>query len=187
MEKLKDRIKAVVNKVGGKRAMARAIEVSDTQVYRYINGINTPGMEVIKRIADVGGVSVEWLMNGEGRYDLGQLDLEEKLNIVSDLATRHEGTPNPEKLAMHVMDSDAMEPTLHNGEIFVYDTTQNDLTKSGEGIYTFVLDGRLMTRRLQLLPGGAIEIICDNPIYKNTTIQSGEVDFEIQGRARPTR
>lgn len=121
-------------------------------------------------------------------YSVKQLRFEERAKAISGAAAKYSvGEPDPSKLAMTVMDSDAMEPTLHNSEIFVYDTTQTDLAKHGEGLYTFTLNDRTMTRRLQLLPDGQVNIICDNPIYQSATIHPEQVEFQIHGRARPTK
>lgn len=201
MEGLNSRIGKIAKKMGGKRRLAELMGKSESQIYRWIDGTNQPRRENLEKIAQIADVSTEWLLTGR-ELETGEVidsieeaqkrhilkgSFAEKLKVVAEVSTKYAADVEPEKLAMDVMDSDAMEPTLHNGEIFVYDRTQNDLAKSGEGIYTFVLDGRKMTRRLQLLPDSSIEIICDNPIYKNTTIQPSEVDFEIYGRARPTR
>lgn len=48
--------------VGGKRALANKIGVSETQIYRYIKGENVPSLEVILNITEnSGSVKAHWL------------------------------------------------------------------------------------------------------------------------------
>lgn len=63
-EALGGRIKEIAARVGGPRALADAVEVSLSQIYRYIEGTNVPGADVILGIAAHGAVSVEWLVTG---------------------------------------------------------------------------------------------------------------------------
>jgi transcriptional regulator with XRE-family HTH domain len=59
------RIAKVAELLGGKRALAKTIEVSEAQLYRYINGA-TPGIDVVLAIAEVADVRLDWLMTGSG-------------------------------------------------------------------------------------------------------------------------
>jgi transcriptional regulator with XRE-family HTH domain len=64
--KLGERIAKVADIVGGKRALAEKANVKESQLYRYIKGINIPSVHVVVEIAEAGDVDVSWLATGEG-------------------------------------------------------------------------------------------------------------------------
>lgn len=60
------RIKKLADFLGGKKEMARLANVSEVQIYRYINEENTPNVNVIVTLSRAAGVSIEWLATGVG-------------------------------------------------------------------------------------------------------------------------
>ena len=69
------------------------------------------------------------------------------------------------ELAVVVMAGDAMEPTLHNGDHALIDTSQLNLRR--EGIYALRLDDTLMVRRVTMHPATKrVTITSDNARYK---------------------
>ncbi len=60
------RIKKLADFLGGKKEMARLANVSEVQIYRYINEENTPNVNIIVTLARAAGVSIEWLATGVG-------------------------------------------------------------------------------------------------------------------------
>lgn len=69
LEALGARIDAVVARLGGKREAAKLTHISEPQLYRYIRGANSPTALPIAALARVGGVSVEWLLTGQGSME----------------------------------------------------------------------------------------------------------------------
>ncbi len=63
---LGERIAAVAEKVGGKRALAKKTGIKETQIYRYINGTNMPGVNVVSCISETTGTDAGWLVSGKG-------------------------------------------------------------------------------------------------------------------------
>jgi transcriptional regulator with XRE-family HTH domain len=63
---LGSRIDQLADLLGGKKELARLANVSEVQIYRYINGENVPNVNVIVKLARAAGVSIEWLATGEG-------------------------------------------------------------------------------------------------------------------------
>lgn len=61
---LGERIVRLANSVGGKKKLAALSQIRESQLYRYINEENTPGLEALVAIADASGVSVDWLATG---------------------------------------------------------------------------------------------------------------------------
>lgn len=60
------RISEASRLVGGKKALAQMTSLSESQLYRYINGSSSPTIEPLVAIARATGVSIAWLVMGEG-------------------------------------------------------------------------------------------------------------------------
>ncbi len=60
------RIEEVAKAVGGKRALANKTGIHETQLYRYISEANLPSASGLVLMAKEGGVSLDWLLTGEG-------------------------------------------------------------------------------------------------------------------------
>ncbi|MCP5142111.1 MAG: helix-turn-helix transcriptional regulator [Gammaproteobacteria bacterium] len=60
------RIRTLAEILGGKKEMARVANVSEVQIYRYINEENTPSVNIVVTLAQAAGVSIEWLATGTG-------------------------------------------------------------------------------------------------------------------------
>jgi len=71
LERVKDnaglvlRIRELAEQMG-KAKFARAVNISATQLFRYLNGTNEPRVSILLRMAEAGGTSVEWLATGKG-------------------------------------------------------------------------------------------------------------------------
>lgn len=59
--------------------------------------------------------------------------------------------------------------SLKNGDMVFIDTAVHEF--SGDGIYAFVLEGVARIKRLQILTGRRLNIISDNPTYKDEVIE----------------
>lgn len=70
--KLGTRIASIADTTGGKRALAAAIGVHETQLYRYIRGENEPTAALMVLIARAAGVNLEWLATGDGPMRVGE-------------------------------------------------------------------------------------------------------------------
>lgn len=71
---------------------------------------------------------------------------------------------NVESLAALRIESDAMYPTLADGDRIVIDLS--DRSRLRDGIYVVVTGGGLMVKRLTVSPiSGRISILSDNPLY----------------------
>lgn len=95
---------------------------------------------------------------------------------------RHELHASPADLYLINVDGESMEPTLRPGDVILVD--HRDQKQARDGIYVLRLDGALLVKRLQKLPGGIIEVTSDNPAYKPFKINADQVgdDFAIIGR-----
>lgn len=78
---------------------------------------------------------------------------------------------------------ESMEPLLRAGDMILVDCSVH--RPNCEGIYVLRLDGMLLVKRVQALPGGVIQVSSDNPAYKPFTLKIAEMegtDFAIIGR-----
>lgn len=169
-------------------AFGRRAGISDTALRSYLKG-SVPGIDKAVKIAQVGQVNLSWLITGEGSPQLdpdakaeyvyvpfvdvaasagaGVLMREESIESVvaferNWLRTYLKG--NPAELSLIRVQGDSMSPTLEDGDwIFVERQEGGDL--GCEGIYVFQMDGDLLVKRLQRLPGSQVKVISDNPRF----------------------
>ena len=78
---------------------------------------------------------------------------------------------------------ESMEPTIKAGEYVLCSSAEHH-AKIGDGIYVIRLDGNILVKRLQVLPGGILEVSSDNSqFYKPFRLDmKAETDFIILGR-----
>ncbi|TAK48756.1 MAG: hypothetical protein EPO23_06465, partial [Xanthobacteraceae bacterium] len=89
-------------------------------------------------------------------------------NVVDVLAFKEEWIRQelhaaPGDLRLIFVEGDSMVPDLHPGDIILIDHT--DTTARREGAYVIRMDGALLVKSLQRLPGGVIKVISRNPAY----------------------
>jgi transcriptional regulator with XRE-family HTH domain len=60
------RLKALIDRSGGVRAFAAELDISSSLVSSYRHGRCLPNSESLKKIAETTGVSVDWLLFGDG-------------------------------------------------------------------------------------------------------------------------
>lgn len=91
---------------------------------------------------------------------------------------------NPENLFSIQAIGDSMEPTISDGEFILVSKDRAD-RKPGEGVYVIRLDGDILVKRLQRLPGHKIKVSSDNEdLYDPIEIDLADEaqDFKILGR-----
>jgi len=178
VQSLGERISYVATHLGGRATLAKAVDISESQLYRYISGESTPRIETAVAIARAGSVGLEWLATGATSavdaeagsgsalhvriplYDLTLPDAQQAL--VAGRAT-HEtlGFPaawlrsflgiSPDQLMLAITPSDSMEPTVRRGDIVMINQSDR---KFADGVHAFLIENRLFIKRLQLRPDG---------------------------------
>jgi DNA-binding transcriptional regulator YdaS (Cro superfamily) len=88
------RITASAVLVGGKRKLAKMLSISETQLHRIISGSSHTKVEVAAEISKATGVSLNWLITGEG----------EMLGQATPQATKQDQAPSTEKQACEIPD-----------------------------------------------------------------------------------
>lgn len=115
----------------------------------------------------------------------GALVIEEKsvgIAAFSEEYLRTNWHVNPKELFCMPVDGESMEPTIKSGEFMLVSHAERHKTP-GDGIYIIRLDGSVLVKRIQLLPGAKIKIFSDNAAYEPFEISlSDGVDFTILGK-----
>jgi len=87
-----------------------------------------------------------------------------------------------EGLQLITTTGDSMAPTLNPGDILLVEKYRGQPVT--DGIYVIKLDGALLVKRIQHLPGRQLKVTSDNPYCSdfNVTLDMATTDFEIYGR-----
>lgn len=87
----------------------------------------------------------------------------------------------PAKLAAMRAAGESMEPTIHDGDSLLIDTSQTTVVDGK--VYALWYDGGERVKRLFRLPGGGLRIQSDNPRHPTLEVQTSELEHvRIIGR-----
>ena len=192
MDTMGARIRYLQEKVGGSKNMQKMSGVSQSQQSRLIrNDIKNPGLEQLLAIAEAGGCTISWLIEG-GDSETGGSGGDTKVggfvavpfafgeNRASVMFDRKYLVNvlgvNPDSCVMYQARSDAMAPTFTTDDQLLIDQKSTD----GNGLFLIRIDGQLYVQRLQYLPGVGVQVISDNPNYQNYQVAPDQL--EIIGR-----
>lgn len=204
-----ERLQKLVQIAGSANALAKRSGISQSGIQRYMKG-GEPTRKMLITLAECTGVSLLWLMTGEGgelasqpaaqgsdndayayvplydaRCSAGNGAWNEGAKIWTHLAfTRYslqrKGL-NPANLSAIQVNGDSMEPLLDDGDTVLIDHTRCSL--EGEGIYVIHLDDHLYAKRLQRQFDGALHIISENKAYRDMVVPKEQLnELQIIGR-----
>jgi transcriptional regulator with XRE-family HTH domain len=173
------RIAQVAEQLGGKRALAEKVGLSEGQIYRYINAQSDPTSKVLVRIADVAEVSLDWLMKGKAPpltsshsnnddaavNNTVRLKGSRVISFEAEWLSNQKFGRDPTRLELIQIESDQeMKPTLGIGDLIIVDSSKREI---GSGIYYIRLkNSRAVVRRLQYLDESTAKIISDDRAYE---------------------
>jgi SOS-response transcriptional repressor LexA len=80
----------------------------------------------------------------------------------------------PGDLRLIYVEGDSMEPDLRPGDIILLDHT--DTTARREGIYVIRMEGGLLVKQVQRLPGGVLKLISRNEAYEPIMLPIQQLD-----------
>lgn len=86
---------------------------------------------------------------------------------------------NPLDLVSMIIHGDAMSPTLQNGDCIIINTGDTKLVDGGIFACNFEKSKQIVIRKFAFEPN-KIEMLCDNPVYKQSIIKEDEI--KIIGR-----
>ncbi|MEL7084855.1 MAG: S24 family peptidase [Cyanobacteria bacterium J06597_1] len=182
-------------------AFGRRAGLSDTSLRSYLKGAAVPGIDKAVAMAETAGVALQWLITGDGDMRDGDAAdddfvgiplVDAEVSAGPGLLAREEdvrevvafdrqwlrsklGT-NPSQLTLVTVSGDSMAPTLMDGDTIFVDRQVNELR---DGIYVFQMNGDLLVKRLQKLPGSLISVISDNPKFQTFTVDMNDCDNQI--------
>jgi transcriptional regulator with XRE-family HTH domain len=176
---LGQRIAQVAELLGGKRALAEKVGLSEGQIYRYINAQSDPTSKVLVRIADVAEVSLDWLLKGEpapftsshsnngnsGVNNTACLEGSTVISFEAEWLSNQKFGRDPNNLEVIQIESDQeMKPTLGIGDLVIVDLSKREI---GSGIYYIRLkDSKAVVRRLQYIDKSTAKVISDDRAYE---------------------
>jgi phage repressor protein C with HTH and peptisase S24 domain len=205
-----ERVSVAIQRAGGATEMAIKGGFSPSVLRKWRSEQSDPSRKHVVKLAQFGGVSLEWLATGKGSPDgdipaVAPLELEDYVFIPLydarcgvDNGNWNEGSRviaklsftqyslrkqclTHDRLSAIRIDGDSMEPILHSGDTVLIDHTS--VTIEGEGIYVLRLDGHLYAKRLQRNFDGIV-IISENKQYPSITVPSDRLnELDIVGRA----
>ncbi|UOO82826.1 helix-turn-helix transcriptional regulator [Uruburuella testudinis] len=220
MSTFKDRLVYLWKEEAKQAKIAADIDMTIAGFSRIWNEGGLPKAETLKKIKQLKGCNLDWLLTGEGepfpgsniqtqtaydtlgnpvdtgefifvpRYDIqaaaghGQLVGDEK--PVFTMAFRRYWVENyitrdTKNLSVISVKGDSMEGVLNDGDSILInhgDTTPRD------GLYVLRLNENLLVKRLQLMPGGIVNVISANEAYPTFEINLNQAtdDVAIIGR-----
>ena len=205
------RVYGISTKAGGKKAFAKKLGLSESQLYRYINDEQEMKITTALKMSQIAGVSLDWLITGDGDpyeqektsgepshdeyafipgYNIqvsagnGKLASEGE-KPTRRLAFRHRWLKyrglNEKDLVLVFADGDSMEPTISDNNTLMVDTSQ-DQPKDG-GIYVIRHGENLVVKRTQLIFGEGVRLISDNKAYPEQMVDfDAATDLQVVGR-----
>lgn len=89
---------------------------------------------------------------------------------------------NPNDLMILPAAGESMVPTIAPGALLMVNCSET-ARQLADGIYVVRLEGDILVKRLQRLPGNQVRVSSDNPAYEPYTVRvDAGVDFSVLGR-----
>lgn len=190
--------------------------MSTDQLARYISGDGEVSLTPVAKLCAAAGVLLDWSWRGgelrsavggaplrlekpvagyayvplvEVRASAGHGAIIDREHVTDLLAFREEWLrqvldASPKDVVLLYVQGRSMEPDLRAGDVIMIDI--RDTTAEREAIYVLRMDGAILVKELQRLPGGVIRVKSKNPAYdtfdKTVSDVDGADDFAVIGR-----
>ncbi|WP_157235262.1 S24 family peptidase [Methylosinus sp. LW4] len=204
------RLGQAVDAAGGPARILRDAGVTSSTYSRYLNGETEASGEKLGRIAEVTGVSLDWLVLDRGA-PIFEAGAPPAIPLGPDMAqipplrigAAAEGEIVGERIAFPrallrrlgtEIDAleflrargDSMRPTIEDGAIVLIDRSQRDII--GDAVYLVSLDDGPLIRRVRRNVDGAITLISDNrACYEPERLERADAErLCVHGRIRWT-
>lgn len=220
MDTFKDRLVFLWKDEARQAKIAADIDMTIAGFSRIWNEGGLPKSETLKKIKQLKGCSIDWLLTGEGspfpdseapkatatdtlgnpvdidefvfvpRYDIqaaaghGQLVGDEQPMFAMAFRRywiENYVTRDIKNLSVISVKGDSMEGVLNDGDTILINHSQ---TTPRDGLYVLRLNENLLVKRLQLIPGGIVNVISANEAYPTFEIdlKNPTDDVAIIGR-----
>lgn len=215
MDTFKERLAFLWQGDAKQAKIAADIDMTIAGFSRIWNDGGLPKSETLKKIKQLKGCNIDWLLTGEGqpfpeqnkqanmvcdtlgnpvdieefifvpRYDIqaaaghGQLAGDEK--PIFTMAFRRYWIENYitrdiKNLSVISVKGDSMEGVLNDGDSILINHSE---TIPRDGLYVLRLNENLLVKRLQLMPGGIVNVISANEAYPTFEINLNHLDDDI--------
>jgi hypothetical protein len=159
-------------------------------LYNMVSAQKVPGLETLRRFREETGKPIGWLL-GEDVFAAASAQVEERSDefVFIPRAAAKENEPsismafrrywvekylkaNPDHLTVCRIDDDAMEGTFNlSDNVLVHSKAVEPVR---DGLYGLLINGVLVIRRVQVLPGNRIRVMPDNPKYPSFEVELAE-------------
>lgn len=202
---------------GSRDEFARLLRVHVNTVGKFERGETMPDAFTLTKIAAIGNRSAEWLLTGKDQRTEGvdkalkavecggyvyvphfNVQASAGSGIFNDIETiiamrpfdaayiRGELGISHNELALVTVIGRSMEPQLNSRDTVMLDLRACDVLT--EGIHAILLDGALLMKKVQRLPGRTLRVSSANTEFGSFDIVGSEddtnLDFSVVGRAR---
>jgi len=174
------RLRLAVELVGGVNAAVKITGKNANQLYRYMNGQNEPGLGPMTQLANQAGLSLNWIVSGEGPQRFGDLKSGDSELILMTAEKGYElafGSKLAGELRLDqkhteliVSESDNMAPTIGMGDMVVVDKSA---TSFSTGLFQVDINGSVTLARVLVTPN-KIHFSFDNPAYKGFEVDRSD-------------
>jgi phage repressor protein C with HTH and peptisase S24 domain len=196
---------------GNRSEFGRKTGKTPGQITDICKGRGKPTFDYLLKLTKMFNINIHWLVSGDGemflgppmpanssvkdfvyvpRYDVqvsaGYGSIVNNEQIVDYLAFKHHWVVSdlkvdPLKLALLTVDGDSMDPTIKHSDLLLVDMEQHRIIK--DAIYVIRIDEALMAKRIQRRHDGGLNVISDNPAYREFVINKDELEsLQVLGR-----
>lgn len=218
MKTFKDRLIFLWKNEAKQAKIAADIDMTIAGFGRIWNDGGLPKAETLKKIKEIKGCNIDWLLTGEGEpfptkheesdatdtlgnpVDISEFVFIPRYNIEAaaghgsfvdneipestipfrrELLETYSGRSS--NLSIISVKGDSMEGVLNDGDLILVNHSQ---TQPKDGLYVLRINENLLVKRLQVMPGGIINVISANEAYPTFEINlhQTEDDIAIIGR-----
>ena len=195
------RLRETIKSFGSANSLANTAGVSEGALRKWASGVSEPTRDRLVAIARAAGVNVSWLATGSGARDRtggGELPVLEGFTALENVTEQGTDQDNMRRIAFsqewleHNAPSqgpmlatiqapdDSMSALIPAGAELVIDRTTGEVNR--DGIYALRVDGALLVRRLQRIPGGFIEASSETGTYQPFRFQMNDPAVSVIGR-----
>ncbi|MBQ2883180.1 MAG: LexA family transcriptional regulator [Alphaproteobacteria bacterium] len=161
--------------------LAKAINMSQSNLTKIENNQLIPKDEVFSKIADILNVSKEILEDNNKKYD--------NYNMLPILNSTELGLPDlslyplphyifnqkPADLCVYIQQDDSMQPSINKNSVIIINKKQQ--TFQTNGLYLLKINNTYVLRRLQEIENNQIYLIADNKNYIYQTIEKESLEI----------
>lgn len=201
---LTERLLVCVRNAGTAHQLCNQTGIAPIIFSAYLSGTRHPSDEEIASIAEAAAVNVDWLKHGDSQHQTNipaELSGAASIPVMSIVASAGDGAAalqedvkeymalstalvrslrlNPAETFVVFARGESMEPLIRGGEPLLCSRAEHHL-KAHDGVYVLRLEGDILVKHVQRLPGGKVRVFSENNSYAPFEVQLGDgTDFAL--------